>query len=185
MVYSIHELVTAIRIREAEIAVGASTARGQGASGVVQALRDALAQVPLERFSVSNERAFKRQLERQTQVIMTKVPPPASSWGLARKCMNIYLRDCFYNHYLRKHYRLSVSEKYFEIPLDSYVAQGIRSRKMKDQLPRWPGVKHLTPDISTKYQEAAREISKSWRIQRVHLDTFLFVEGRHKKSNGR
>lgn len=40
--------------------------------------------------------------------------------------MNIFLRDCFYNAYLRDAYGLAVAEPWFEVPLDSVVAEGLK-----------------------------------------------------------
>jgi hypothetical protein len=109
---------------------------------------------------------------------MTGFPAKARSWGLARKCLNIFLRDCFYSHDLRRAYRLGVAAPWFEVPLDAVVVRELRNR-MSDRLPaRWPGVKHLTPSLSADYQAFAKELSSRMGIHRVHLDTFLWVEGR-------
>ena len=44
-------------------------------------------------------------------------------------------------------------------------------RKGRD-LPRWPGVKHLTPEISDQYQQEAEREAKRRKIARVHLDAY-------------
>jgi hypothetical protein len=170
-------LTKAIKKRTAIVAVGPSTARGQGAPGVVDALRGALEQVPLARFSTSRQEKFLRALDGSTRSIMSALPRLARSWGLARKCLNIFLRDCFYNAYLRDAYGLAVAEPWFEVPLDRVVADGLRENAGVP-LPPWPGVKHVTPEISAHYQLAALLLSRSKGISRVHLDTYLWVEGR-------
>jgi len=91
--------------------------------------------------------------------------------------LNIFLRDCFYNAYLSDAYALAVAEPWFEVPLDSVVAEGLK-KHLTVALPRWPGVKRLTPDLSARYQEGALILSRTWRITRVHLDTYLWVAGR-------
>lgn len=170
-------LTKAIKTRVAVVAVGPSTARGQGAPGVVGALRIALDAVPLSRFSKSKQSGFVRALDDSTQMVMAALPRPARSWGLARKCLNIFLRDCFYNTYLRDAYGLEVAEPWFEVPLDGVVAEGL-NKSLTVSLPRWPGVKRVTPEISERYQEVASLLSRSWGITRVHLDTYLWASGR-------
>ncbi len=170
-------LTEAIKERAAVVAVGPSTARGQGAPGVVDALRGALKKVPLSEFSKGGQSGFCHALDASTQSVMTALPRPARSWGLARKCLNIFLRDCFYTVYLRDAYGLDVAETWFEVPLDRVVAEGLKEN-LVEQLPRWPGVKRITPELSARYQDAALGLSRSWGISRVHLDTFLWVAGR-------
>jgi hypothetical protein len=177
------DLIGAIVKRQAELAVGASTARGQGVAGVVRALRNSLANVPLTKFSVSTENAFVRNLEKQTQYVKSRLPRPARSWGLARKCLNIYLRDCFYNHYLRKHFGLGSAEGFFEVPLDAVMTKGLGRWADRGTLPHWKGIKRLKRKDSMMFQQAARTLAAEWGITRVHLDTFLFVEGRRMTPN--
>ena len=171
-------LLNAIAKRQAVAAIGASAARGQGASGVVTAIREALCRVPLATFGVDDEARFVRQLDRITESVRKNLPRRAASWGLARKCLNIYLRDCFYNIYLNNHFELAKAESFFEVPLDSVVAKGLKSRRGRGELPRWPGVKNLKPTVSNEFQKAALDLSRTWGISRVHLDTYLWVEGR-------
>lgn len=171
------ELTKAIKTRAAIVAVGPSTARGQGVSGVVDALRVALDRLPLARFSKSRAGNFAQILDESTQQVVAGLPRPARSWGLARKCLNIFLRDCFYNAYLREGYGLTVAEPWFEVALDRVVAKGLR-RHLPGTLPRWPGVKRVTPELSAQFQEGASLLSQQWGISRVHLDTYLWVAGR-------
>jgi hypothetical protein len=91
--------------------------------------------------------------------------------------LNIFLRDCFYNAYLRSAYGLAVAERWFEVPLDRVVAVGLKEN-LTMALPRWPGVKRVTPELSSTLQDAALLLSTEWGITRVHLDTYLWVEGR-------
>jgi hypothetical protein len=101
---------------------------------------------------------------------MGVLPKRSATWGLARKLVNIFLRDSLYTSYLRRAYRLSLAERLLEIPLDSITAKQIRKRM--PQLPRWQGVRHLDPHTSAAYQAAALLIAKREGVARVHLDAY-------------
>jgi len=90
--------------------------------------------------------------------------------GIARKVLNIFLRDALYTKYLSDAFNLSQAEYLFEIPLDSIVAKGIVKNSEAVQPPRWPGVKYLKPEQSHIYQSAAHKIAEQRLIARVHLD---------------
>jgi hypothetical protein len=167
------ELIQGIQIRVATIAIGASTVRGQGVGGIVSSARRFLAQVPLQQFGVSSATQFASELDDATIGLMKKLPTPARSWGLARKCLNIFLRDTFYNVYLRDEFNLSSSEEHYEVPLDGRVAKRLGSATLAD-LPKWEGVKYLTKADSAKYQAFALQVASRMGITRVHLDTFLW-----------
>lgn len=94
-------LIEAIQAHVAIVAISPSTVRGQGAKGVVAAARDFLKVLPLDPFSAGGEAGFVSVLERSTMDLISTLPAGAKSWGLARKCVNIFLRDAFYNFYLR------------------------------------------------------------------------------------
>lgn len=166
----------AIRLQIARLAVGPSTVRRQGVAGLVDRLRTELGRLPLEAFACGDGASFERALNRWTRKIEANLPRRARSWGLARKCLNIYVRDCYYNTYLNEQFGSSVSEEWFEIPLDS-----ITGRYLRDQdhsLPRWGGVRHLDPDDSALFQQAAARLAASWGVARVHLDTYIWVQAR-------
>ena len=171
------DLIDAIQRRVAVVAIGASTVRGQRTKGVAAAAREFLATVPLKRFGTNSMQAFHAELDRATADLEVAFPKKARSWGLARKCMNIFLRDCFYNFYLHKHFDLDRSKDFHEIPLDKKVAEALRGKA--SGLPRWQGVKYLTRNVSDAYQQTAGQLAKKWDIERVHLDTFLWTDGIH------
>jgi hypothetical protein len=164
----------AIQSRTARVAVGASTVRGPKNAGVMQASRGFLRTLPLGPFGVADDVAFRAALDRSTQELRDTLPEEARSWGLARKILNIFLRDCLYTVYLREAYTLEHSEPYYELPLDSVVAKALRSEPQGRTLTRWPGVSHLTPAISEAYQKFASNSARSRAVERVHLDAFLW-----------
>ena len=168
------EFLAAIQQHVARVAITASAARRQGAPGIVQAAREYLAVLPLGEFGVSEGKIFGVRLDEKTELLRRALPNQGNSWGLAKKLLNIFLRDALYTVYLREHFRLELAELYFEIPLDSITAKELR-RASGGQLPLWAGVRHLTPQVSQQYQTTAAEIALTRRIARVHLDAYWWA----------
>ena len=159
-----------IQHRAARAAVGASATRGSGNAGVGKSARAFLVRLNLAPFGTNKRVAFSRTLDRATKRLQRKLPKRGRSWGLARKLLNIFLRDSMYTRYLNRAYGLRAAERFLEIPLDSITAN--RIWKKVPQLPRWPGVRHVTPDVSAAYQAAALPLARKQRVFRVHLDAY-------------
>src|SRR5206468_315193 len=94
----------------------------------------------LAQFGTNNQLAFRRALDRTTERLQGELP--GRSWGLARKLLNIFLRDSLYTGYLSRAFGLRAAERFLEIPLDSITAKRIRE-KVPD-VPRWRGVRHVS-----------------------------------------
>jgi hypothetical protein len=139
---------------------------------MVPVARDFMANLPLGRFGTSDRRIYGRQLDAATHRLMKALPRRGSSWGISRKLLNIFLRDCLYTGYLSKAYGLGAAEHHMEVPLDSITAKGIRAEV--PELPRWKGVKHLDPATSAHYQTAALMLGRERGLARVHLDAYLW-----------
>lgn len=165
------DYISKLQVRTAKLAVGASTLRSQGACGMVECARNYLKTVNLKILkSVTSERQFQSFLNRHTKVLSLRFPEGGKgNWGAARKCMNIFLRDCLYNVYLAEAYRLKDIENWLEVPLDGDVGRQLHSRR-KTLQGRWETIKHLTPERSKQYQAAALNLSKTMDMARVHLD---------------
>lgn len=172
------EFITAIQSRAARVAIVASTARGRGSKGAVKAARQFLARLRLVRFGVKRRSRFEEHLNRTTTRLMAALPRRARRWGLARKFLNIFLRDCFYTTYLAREYHLDRAENFLELPLDSITTKELRKATGRGQLPQWLGVRKLTPDVSTRYQTAALKEAKKERRGRVHLDAKYWAANR-------
>jgi hypothetical protein len=153
-------LVTAVQRRVAVISIGPSTARGKGNAGVVAAAHQFLGALPLARFSVADGGAFRAELDSATEELLSRFRERARFWALARKCLNIFLCDAFCNLYLHNTYGLAVAEPHFEVPPDSNVAKDLRGRN-RQALPPWRGVKHLTPEVSDRYQAVALDLART------------------------
>lgn len=173
-------LIPAIQRHVAVFAVGPATVRGQGAKGVVAAAQEFLSEVPLRLFARGTEASFRRALDSATEDLALSFPKPARSWGLARKCLNIFLRDAFYNSHLAPRFHLEAAKPFYELPLDGVVARALHDLAGPKKLPRWPGVKHLQPVTSETYQAFAHDLSRKWKIDRVYLDTYVWVENRER-----
>lgn len=171
------DFLTAVQSRAARIAVGASAARGRGNAGTVAAARDHLRTMDLRDFGRSPAR-FRSALDRETEALRKRFPRSAAHWGIARKLLNIFLRDCLYTTYLEAAYSLKRAESALEIPLDSVTALQLKRAAGRGKLPLWPGVKHLTPEISESFQSFALEMATQMGLARVHLDAFLWSRSR-------
>jgi hypothetical protein len=168
------EFIRQMLSRAAELAVGPSAVRNQGAPGVPGKARGALKRLRLEAFVVTSEQAFHAKLDRTTFVLKNKLPRRARHWGTARKILNLYLRDVLYNGYLCEHFSFNRVEQWLELPLDSFTAKGIKRDMPGLSLPRCTTIKRLAHRNSNRFQEAARQIAQKKRIARVHLDLWYW-----------
>jgi len=164
--------VEAVQARAARIAVSASATRGQRAPGLVAAGREFCVQLDLSRFAVGRNAVFMSRLDGATGDLKAVLPHPGRSWGMARKLLNIFLRDALYSVHLAELYGLASAEAFLEVPLDSITAKQLRRVAPRGALPTWPGVKHLSPGISARYQQVAQREAERMGVARVHLDTF-------------
>lgn len=172
------QLLQAFQSRAARIAVGASTVRGRGNVGVVAASRQYLRQLGLSIFGRPTRAQFVASLNSATIELRDSFPQGANHWGIARKVLNIFLRDCLYTTYLDAAFGLHKNEAYFELPLDSITAGHLKRVTGRGRLPAWPGVKHLTEPLNATFQEAAIAEADRRRISRVHLDAIWWSVSR-------
>jgi hypothetical protein len=169
------ELLKALQMRAARIAMGPFTMRGRGSKGAVRAGREFVNVLSLARFGTSDSRKFKSALDTATFGLKEALPRGSRYWGLARKGLNIFLRDCLYTVYLRNAYSLHLAERYLEVPLDSFTGRELS----KLGAPRWRTVRGLKPELSDEYQAIASQYADSKRIARVHLDVFWWGSRQH------
>lgn len=167
--------IRAAQGRTARIAASASATRRQG-RGAVIAARHFFSALDLRRLGVSTGATFRSRLDEVTVQLRDALPRNARSWGLARKLLNIFLRDALYTTYLCERFGLARAEQFLEIPLDSITARRLRKHAGRGVLPRWKGVKHLTLEASDKYQCHAERVAQDSGLARVHLDTYWWGE---------
>ena len=157
--------------REAQTAVGASTARNIGAKGAVKAARAYLERLDPNDFIQDNLDAFTKKLDDHTEKLKESLPQEAQSRGFSRKFLNIFLRNILYNYYLRPHFKFEKIERFLEVPLDGHTANGlIFDDNKENNLPKWKTIKNLDLSTHSQFQEVASKIAKMKNIERVHLD---------------
>jgi hypothetical protein len=171
----------AIQSRAARSAIGASAVRGRGNTGVAPAARAFLAPLDLRAFGTDSPSQFARKLDRTTECLRAALPRPARHWGLARKLLNIFLRDCFYTAYLNTACHLNSAKNFYELPLDSITATRLKRAAGRGALPVWPRVRHLTPKVSAEFQRFAAELARREGIARVHLDALYWSVDRDEE----
>jgi hypothetical protein len=160
--------------RVANIAIGSTSLRNQGAAGVNEAARTFLGGLTLSRFVGSTETAFSSELEDQTRKLMKALPPGAQNWGTARKALNLFLGEVYYHRVLCEIYSFDRIANYLEVPLDSQVSSFLRTRArdLGADLPSWTTIRALKPEISQRYQAFASRYAKTlgngW--VRLHID---------------
>src|SRR5207253_2583087 len=118
------------------------------------------------------------ELDRSTNELCAVLPRNDQYWGLARKILNVFLRDCLYTGYLAEAYHLQCIERYLELPLDSITTKQLRRVAGRGVLPSWPGVRQVTPDVSAQFQAVAAKEAKNQKIARVHLDALWWSAAR-------
>ena len=163
------DFLTIQQKRIARIATVPSVARNQGAPGVLGSARHYLETLHCGRLAASSAQSYLAALDAVTDELMAVLPQGGRSWGIARKIVNIFIREALYNTYLTNHHQLGSSERFMEVPLDSFSARGIKSHYPR-RLPVWPGMKGLQRPLSDLLQEHAAEIGEAKDVARIHLD---------------
>lgn len=171
------ELNKKLHRRIAQISVGPSAIRNQGAKGIIAICRDYFENtIDLEEFRnelVSDN--FKTYLDIQTKNLVKLFPDGGKSWGAARKGLNLFFREVSYNFYLANYLEIPFDLKkngkvlsQLEVPLDKDVALCLM--KLFPDLPKWQSIKNLTPSESNQYQAKAKHYAEKLKIPRIHLD---------------
>jgi hypothetical protein len=165
------QFLLALRARAARIAITASSMRGPGCGEAIATLRPYVASLDLRPFGTSSTAGFAKALDLVTNTALERMPASCRSWGLARKGLNIYLRECLYTHYLREAYYLHLSEGNFELPMDSLTARKLRAAG-NDAAPRWCSVRELDSTENAVFQQLAAQEGSQRGMARIHLDAF-------------
>lgn len=168
------KLVQQMQSYVAETCVGASAIRNQGGSGLIQAARDYFKTVNLSSIP-TNETQFVLWLDKHTNTILLKFPAGARKFGTARKALNLFLRSATYNCCLNRAFHLDSVLPLLEVPLDRYAAKHLLKYDFTIAT-KWVGLKSVSRSDHGKYQRAALDLAKKWKIYRVDLDVFFYRE---------
>jgi hypothetical protein len=166
--------VRELQAHQTRISITASAVRSQG-SGTAEIARAFLAdELSLQTLRVSSESAYLRRLDSLTVALQSRLRGKARTFGLARKLLNIFIRDCVYSRLLCRVFRLEKIEPFLEVPLDGIVGKRLREAALKrgqgQRVPRWRSIRALTRAESDQYQSFASELSARRKLARVHLD---------------
>jgi hypothetical protein len=181
-----------VQQRVADGSIGPSTVRSMGPEGTAQAVREFLRepQLLLAFASATSKTSFLKILDAKTELLKSKLPGGdrirkrnqnkvkigvwGARWGVARKCLNIFLYESISSRWLCEAYPgLMRLEPWLEVPLDSYVGYALHKRGANSA---WKNVIDLTQQQSDEYQEFACVLAAGKKIDRVHLDLEFFNE---------
>lgn len=147
--------------------------------GVLKVVQDQLAKICLSQVPSDSANSYRRWLDRHTEEMLDAMTVDVRPWGAARKALNLFMRACICDHYLRLEYRLGGIEPLAEIPLDSIVATALKKEAGRGQLPVWPGLKRLKREQNEHFQAFAEEYSRRLALPaRVYLDNYLWLANR-------
>jgi hypothetical protein len=177
------QLIRKLQDRIAELAIGNSTLRNQGAKGVAQKARALLKATELAKYRCKHKSEFAKRFADDTERVQRGLPRGAKNWGTARKTLSIFLRDVLYDDYLCEHFRLSSIVGWLELPLDRYSTDGLRAEKEGAQLPKHSTIKHMDGSLNARFQEVARKVAERLGTHPVHLDLLYFRNGKKKRNN--
>ena len=160
-----------VQKRVAYGSIGSSTLRNQGATGVSEAAHKFLIEVNLSKFrDIENITDYLKLLDNLTDELSKKFPGRAKgNWGAARKALNVFMEEVFYNKFLNEEYDFNRLGHFLEVPIDSYVAKNLKKETV-NKTPEWRGIKNLTPNENIKWQRIALEVAKKRGILRIYLD---------------
>jgi hypothetical protein len=154
------EFLSLMQRYEANIAIGGSTLRNQGAEDVIEVARNFLARLDLSKLQTIQPSTYPDILNEWTCTLKEELPDGAKNWGTARKAINVFMVQVFLNKYLAEEYGMEKLKDVLETPLDKDAAGNLRKIAGRGKLPRWEGIKWLRPEDSNCYQEFAVEVAR-------------------------
>jgi len=163
----------------ANIAIGPTTLRNQGPPGVRREAIEFLEGLDLRRLKRTKPRDYRRVLNDWTEKLMGSLPRGArKNFGAARKAINLFMVQVYFNRELAAQYRLRRFANFLETPLDLRAASKVRRHAQekcgRHELCRWQGIRNLTPEVSQQYQVQARKLGKQLGLPRGELDIVLW-----------
>ena len=188
------ENVNRIQKRVADISITTSVVRGIGFNRALAVARNFVAQLDLSEFSAQarHEQAFIDLLNKKTDELQLRLQEQrarlakarsteAKLWGSARKVLNVFLCEAYFNRALERRYKLRELADWLEVPLDSQVVTEIRRKAQElgfEKPPSVRGVKWLDQETSATYQTFARKIAAEMLLPaRIYFEVVTFAAG--------
>lgn len=181
-----NKFIEQIHRRIAQISIGSSAIRNQGAPGLIKICHNYL-------FSDISLKEFREKLptdeyyiylDKKTTELRSLFPKNGKSWGAARKGLNLFFREVIYNSYLSDYLEIPCDFndnlqiiRNLEVPLDKHVA--IELINIYNEIPeiiiskippKWVSIKALRKPQSQVFQNIARNYADRQNTARVHLD---------------
>jgi hypothetical protein len=176
-----------IRRYVAETSVGASTKRSYIVKGGARC-QDLLYEIELSVLKGKTERQFGNWLERETNLLRAQLRRQrrkaygVETYGMARKILNIYLHNVYYNRPLCDEYALDAFEGALEVPIDRHVREWL-FRIAEETVPQIeinPLIRNVQRiwEIDKKknrcFQDLAVRAARQLGTTRVHLDAYFY-----------
>jgi hypothetical protein len=96
----------------------------------------------------------------------------AEYWGICRKAINLYLRDCYYNKALNEHFSLDKVASYLETPIDSLA---MKSLAKHNSAVKKSAIKMLNKTSHQEWQKAAKIFAQANKLpNRVDTDLIIY-----------
>jgi hypothetical protein len=184
-------LMRVLQYRVAKSSVGPSTIQGMGPRGMRHEIVEYLSRIDLSSIPcLPNE--YISWLDRQTVQLGLRIKHlpdgdqrETSYRGPARKCLNIFLFQCFLNTFLRDNFGLSAFESLLEVPIDSFTANGIMNEASRLGIQHslaFETVVHMKAKSHTAFQEVATKVAQEHGHPRVYLDLEFWANKEEMKS---
>ena len=156
--------ISELQVHQTRISIAASTVRSQGKGNVSLARQFFANEFEIGKLRAPSERAYLSRLDAATEALRGRLSGKGKTFGLARKLLNIYIRDCVYSRILCAHYRLEQIEPFLEVPLDGIVGGALVKaacdRGQLRRLPRWRTIKGLTREDSETYRPSRASLRR-------------------------
>ena len=176
-----------IQERIANTSIGPSTLRNQGAPKVAEEARKFLSELPLMELKNITKEEFESWLNNKTEKLRYQLPEGAKNWGTARKALNIFLEEAFYNRFLAEYFGLDKLEAFLGLPLDSYTFEGLKGDKDGNKIdynfPQWPWprIRYISSIQSEALQNYALELASFKSKARIYLDLDYWPKSKKRK----
>ena len=121
-----------------------------------------------------SENELKALLDSYTSKLKQKIAKPIHSehWGMCRKAINLYLRDCYYNKALNEHFSLDKVASYLETPIDSFAMKALAKYT---SFVKKSAIKALDKNTHQEWQKAAKTFAQTNKLpNRVDADLIIY-----------